>query len=237
MNSAGVLVLGSGTRCGKTVVTAGIAAALTESGFRVHALKPLSFVSGSSPVYSDQLYLNQITRQFSTDDPIMVASPLDVTPLLWNRVIDACRTSPFPLLVEGPGQVSTPWRINARQEVTDATDVAVLLGFPVLLVASAGTPFVAQTRLSLDWLYARQIEVIGFVRVCSASAEEVDGIAPDTMDPLLVSRLCGTPFLGDLPYSASISVSSGQQGNLIRLVETQIDLLPIQQGMGLTVPI
>jgi dethiobiotin synthetase len=224
----GLLVLGTEAGCGKTALITGLAASLNEAGLRVQALKPLEFCTDVSfHKGRDQAYLNKITQQYMQVETLHAASPWEVTPVLWNRMIEHCKSLQYPCLLEGVGSVATPWQIS-NGEIVDGVDVALLLKLPVLLVAKADGNFLEKTRHALSFLQDRQATITGFIRVqtelTSQSSEE---------EALLISQHYSVPFLGELPYSPSISVQTLQQGNLIRLTQENIDLLPLQMGMGL----
>lgn len=228
----GILVLGADSACGKTVITAGLAASLIESGFRVQAYKPLAFCPAVSLKQGqEQAYLNKITQQFIQAETLHLESPWDMTVPLWNRMLEQCKTLQYPCLLEGPGLVSTPWQLVNRQPV-DGPDMAKDLGLPILLVARAEPDFVAKTRAALAYIQSKLGESLGFIRVQTMpDSQDADHGLQEAM---MISQEYGVPFLGELPYSPSISVQGMQQGNLIRLVQDNIDLLPLQMGIGLT---
>jgi dethiobiotin synthetase len=228
----GILILGTDTACGKTVLTAGLAAAILEAGFRVQAYKPLVLCPDLSLKQGqDQAFLNKISQQFIQAETLHLPSPWEMTVPLWNKMLDQCKTLQYPCLLEGPGQVSSPWQLLNNQ-ITDGLTIAKDLGLPVLLVSRAEEAFMAKTRAALTFMLHRQITPLGFVRVQTVpTGGPVDHAAHEA---LMLSQEFAVPFLGDLPYSPSISVSPIQQGNLVRLVQENIDLLPLQMGIGLT---
>lgn len=227
----GVLIVGTDRGCAKTVVTAGLAAAIGAAGFHVQALKPLAFCPDLSLNRNqDQAFLNKITQQYIQAETINAASPWEVSVPLWNKMLEQCKTLQYPCLLESPGQVASPWRITGHT-IVDAPDVAKQLGLSVLLVAKAEETFFEKTRAALSFIQARGVESIGFVRVYTAPGDEQP--EDSLSEVLLLTQHFGVPFLGELPYSPSISVSTLHQGNLLRLTQENIDLLPIQLGIGL----
>jgi dethiobiotin synthetase len=225
----GLLIVGADEGCGKTVVASGLAAAISETGFRVHAWKPLDFADSPAgrPV-SDQAFMNQVTQQMLPVETLYAPSAWDVTPVTWARWLEPCKNLQFPCLFEAPGQVASPWQIQ-QGVITDACDVAHQLGLSVILVGAAGPQFLAKTREAMTYLFARKVHPKGFVRVSTQPGAD----APHPADALLISQTTGVPFLGDLPYSPSVSVPGLKQGNLIRLLGENIDLFPLQLEMGL----
>jgi dethiobiotin synthetase len=228
----GLMIVGAGNGCGKTVVTAGLAAALGDNGFRVQALKPLVFERASSINRDrDQDYLNKVTQQFVPAETIITSTSQEVSLILWNKMQEQYKSLQYPCLLEAVGQVATPWRIDSTGTMADALDVAKQFSLSVLLVAKTGENFLAETRGALTFLQSRQMTPVGFIRVSTTPDADPEVAFPEA---LLISQQYQVPFLGDLPYSPSISVPGLQQGNLIRLIQENIDLLPLQVGMGLT---
>ncbi len=228
----GLLILGTEADCGKTVITAGLAAAIQTLGFRVQAYKPLEFLPNVSLVRGlDQQFHNRITQQFLHAETALADSPWDVTASTWHKVIESLKALEFPGIIESPMQVGMPWRIQG-QTLIDAVDIARQFNYPILLVGRAEPAFMARMRLALEYLQSRQMNVIGFIKNhVQTPVEAMDAISAEAM---LLAQHYTVPFLGEMPYSPSISVASRQQGNLIRLIQDNIDLLPIQFGMGLT---
>lgn len=227
----GMLVLGTDAGCGKTTVITGLAAALIESGFRIQTFKPLVFCQEASMSGNlDQMFMNKITQQYIQASAIQATSAWDLGMPLWNRMIEQCKTMQYPCILEGPGQVATPWQI-LNHKITDGIDIATQLGLPILLVAKTDPTFLEKTRTALSFLKQRSANIIGFIRVQTTPPSRESDLNPN--EPFLLSNNYTTPFLGDLPYSPSISVTTLQQGNLIRLIEENIDLLPLQIGIGL----
>lgn len=228
----GILILGTRAGCGKTVVTAGLAAALGNTGFQVQAFKPLIFGQIKGLEYNlEQAFLQKIVPQYVAMETIQVVSPWDFPAPLWNKLLENCKSFQYPCLLEAPGSIATPWRIHSHQ-TTDALAVAESLGLRVLLVGNNGPSFLEEMQLALTFLQSRQMSTVGFIRT-HITAHQPESLFSDA-ETLLLSQHFATPFLGDLPYSPSISVSGLQQGNLIRLTLDHIDLLPLQMGIGLT---
>lgn len=224
------MILGSDWGCGKTVVISGLAAALEANGFRVQAYKPLSFSSSKNPLSCpDQAFINAVTRQFIQVEPMYVPSPESVQAPLWNKLLNDCHNFPYPCLFEGVGQVATPWQV-VQDELRDGIDVAIQLRLPVVLVSRAGTTFLEKSRAAVQFAKARDVEIIGVIRV--ETSPDLGFLLTDDAESLLLTHLTEVPFLGHLPYSPSISVPGLKQGNLLRMIEENIDLLPFQRVIG-----
>lgn len=227
LHHGGVLIAGASRQCGKTVVTTGIAAALGQSGVRVQAYTPLVFAKPTSlTARHEQLFINTVTGQYMASESLLADSAETVTVPEWNRLMETCGTFPYPVLLDCPGQIATPWAF-IKNQLQDVANVAKSLDMPVLLVAKGDQTFLESTRLALTFLMAQGARPIGFIRVATQPEDR-----PEAWSALMVSQQFQLPFLGDLPYSPSVSVLAGQQGNLIRLTEESIDLLPLQYAMG-----
>ncbi len=228
----GLLITGTDAACGKTTLLAGLAASLTAEGFRVQAYKPLEFSAEVSfHRGQDQAYLNKITQQFISAETFTAPAANAVPQVLWNKLLDQCRSMQYPVLLEAPGQIATPWHISGSR-LQDSVDMAEHLDMPLLITGRNDHTFLEKMRLALTFTAQRPVKILGFARVQTR---------PDTGDtplfdfsPVYLAQQFAVPFLGDLPYSPSISVESLQQGNLIRLTQENIDLFPLQVGIGLT---
>ncbi len=230
----GMMIVGTDRGCGKTIVTAGLAAAIREAGFRVQALKPLSFCQESAIQRDpDQPFINKISQQYIQADTICAPSPWEVTIPTWNRIMEQCKNFQYPALIEAPGQVATPWQISAHK-ITDSLDICCQLDLSLLLVAQAGPDCLEKTRSALSFIQNRDLGPVGIICV-ETSPLDSQWEERTFSEMLLLSQSYETPYLGTLPHSPSISVSSLQQGNLLRLTQENIDLLPLQIGIGLKI--
>jgi dethiobiotin synthetase len=221
----GVMIVGSDRQCGKTVVTAGLACALAASGFHIQAFKPLGIGPAGD---EDQQYIDKITQQFSAGQTLKADSPHEVSTALWHRMMEQLKSTLYPCLIEAPGQVAMLWRMTGQP--VDALDIAQTLGLSVLLTTRADDCFMEKTRSALSFISGRGVSLLGFIAVQTQPGENAETIGQEAF---IVSQEFKTPVLGSLPYSPSIQVSLLQQGNLLRLVEENIDLLPLQMGMGI----
>jgi len=232
--STGLMVVGAERNCGKTVASVGLAMALAQEGFRIQVLKPLAFASkpGFHPGL-DQDYINKVTQQLMHTDTLALPSPWDVTPVLWNRMREQCKQFQYPCLLEGMGQVSTPWRIR-NHAVTDALDLASELNLAILLVIKAGDSCLEEARTALSFIENRKADLAGLIRVYTDSGTE-NRRGSDLDETMILSQEYRAAFLGDVPFSPSISVERGYHGNLVTLIAENIDLLPLQMKMGLKI--
>jgi dethiobiotin synthetase len=167
----GVLVVtGTGTDVGKTVVTAAIAALARARGDRVAVVKPAQTgVAGGEPTDTDT-----ITRLSGvTDTHELARFPDPLSPEAAARVsglppldLAACgeyiaklADSRDLVLVEGAGGLLVRW----DQAGTTIADLAAMLAAPVLVVAAAGLGTLNHTALTFEAIAARKLRPAGVV--------------------------------------------------------------------------
>jgi dethiobiotin synthetase len=159
-----VLVTGTDTSVGKTVVTAAIAAAAQASGLRVAVIKP-----GQTGTPSD---IEVITRLASPDTtrtlasypermaPLAAATVSSMKPLELYEVVDAIRaeaTKHDLVLVEGTGGLLIPMGVRPSGESWTVADLATTLGASTIVVARAGQGTLNHTALTLEALARRGV--------------------------------------------------------------------------------
>lgn len=170
-----VVVTGTDTGVGKTIVTAAIAACATAAGLRVAVVKPGQ--TGVDPAYgevSDEEVVARLASPATTRTlasypdplaPLAAARVARLEPLDLYTVVDAVKqlASDHDLvLVEGAGGLLVPMgpriaEIPAGGSWTIA-DVAVSLGAPAVVVARAGLGTLNHTALTLEAMERRGIE-------------------------------------------------------------------------------
>lgn len=227
----GILIAGTRPRCGKTVAAAGMSAALNSEGLQVQAIKPVEFYAPQSQFNQpDQRFLDKTLRSMQAIGPIELETPYRVSNLSWTRIIEVCRRTAFTPLIEVPGSVASPLRVEDGRYVT-AADLAEELGISLLVVTEKSPDVVGMTAPALAYLAARNAPVMGWIAVQTTPTE-----TPHWEDEALyLSQEFRIPCLGALPYSPTISVESLQVGNLLEIAEAAIDLFPLQQALKLCV--
>jgi dethiobiotin synthetase len=163
-----VIVTGTDTDVGKTVVTAAIAAAAQASGLRVAVIKPgqTGIVTG---VPTD---IEVITRLAAPDTvrtlaeypepmaPLAAATIAEMPPLELYEVVDAIRAEADKhdlVLVEGAGGLLVPMGVRPSGEAWTLADLATTLGVGALVVARAGLGTLNHTALTLEALARRGV--------------------------------------------------------------------------------
>ncbi|MCO4772004.1 MAG: dethiobiotin synthase [Deltaproteobacteria bacterium] len=206
MTRRGLLVTGTDTEVGKTVVTASIVAALREAEVPLRALKPVeSGLEDNGGVPADAALLARCAGQsiestyvYALREPLApaVAAERDSVALDQSRidaVVADVDSSDF-LVVEGVG--------GALVEVTRGTAVADLgarWGLPVLVVAANRLGVLNHTLLTVEALRARKAQVLGVV--LNTVSEAPPTVSEQTNAEELARLLpADVPLLGTFPF-------------------------------------
>ncbi|MGH3836029.1 MAG: dethiobiotin synthase [Pseudonocardiaceae bacterium] len=201
-----LVVTGTGTGVGKTVVTSAIAALAVAAGHRVAVLKAAQTgVEAGQPGDVDEvrrLAGPSITcRELARfPDPLAPATAArragaaPVTPLAVAAAARELAASHDLVLVEGAGGLLVRFD-DAGGTIADA---AAALGAPVLVVAGAGLGTLNHTALTVEALRARGLCCVGVV--IGAWPVEPDLAARCNLADL--PSVTGLPLLGALPAGA-----------------------------------
>jgi dethiobiotin synthetase len=163
-----VLVTGTDTGVGKTVVTAALAAAASSAGLRVAVVKPAQTGtdSGQPPDVAAVVRLaapaGAVTLAGYPDPlaPLVAARVAGLPPLELYPVVDAVRAQVAEhdlVLVEGAGGLLVPIGVRPGGEAWTMADLALLLGAPAVVVARAGLGTLNHVALTLEALHRRAL--------------------------------------------------------------------------------
>lgn len=200
---AGLLVSGTDTGVGKTVITGGLVALFRSTGKDVTAMKPLQTgVSGFSPE-ADAYFYQQMGSPLSPgqcttyvmEEPLApwVAARRQGITLDRQKILDhysnlAARYT--GVLVEGAGGLAVPLLDSQYTTVHLARD----LGIPILLVARAGLGTVNHTILSVEYARQHGVDVIGVI------LNEYSGHSvAERTNKEVIETMSGLPVLGRVP--------------------------------------
>lgn len=162
-----ILVTGTDTDVGKTVVAAAVTAAAQAAGLRVAVIKPGQ--SGTATGASDVDLINllaapetAITMASYPDPlaPLAAARVAEMKPLELYSVVDAVRAEADKhdlVLIEGAGGLLVPMGLRPSGEPWTVADLAVSLGAPAVVVARAGLGTLNHTALTLEALERRAV--------------------------------------------------------------------------------
>lgn len=203
----GVLVItGTGTGVGKTMITAAIAALAVDAGRRVAVLKPAQ--TGVEPgepgdldevrrLAGEAVTLHELARYPDPLAPATAARRAGSVPVTPAEAAAAARELAAGhdlVLVEGAGG------LLVRFDHCGGTiaDTAVELGSPVLVVAASGLGTLNHTALTVEALRSRNLCCAGVVLGCWPA--EADLVARCNLADL--PAITGVPLLGALPAGA-----------------------------------
>ncbi|MET4645380.1 dethiobiotin synthase [Streptomyces sp. NBC_01550] len=201
-----LVVSGTGTEIGKTVVTAAVAAVALAAGRSVAVLKPAQ--TGVAPGEPGDVFevrrlageavtgleLARFPEPLAPDTAARRAGMAPVHPEQIAEAAGKLATEHDLVLVEGAGGLL----VRFDEEGATLADAARLLGAPVLVVTSAGLGTLNTTALTSEALRARGLGCLGVV-VGSMPAEP-DLAARCNLGDLPV--VAGAPLLGVVPAGA-----------------------------------
>ncbi|WP_203780294.1 dethiobiotin synthase [Paractinoplanes rishiriensis] len=163
-----VVVTGTDTDVGKTIVTAAVAAAALASGLRVAVVKPgQTGIATGAPTD-----IEVITRLAAPDTtrtlaeypepmaPLAAATVASLPPLELYEVVDAIRAEADKhdlVLVEGAGGLLVPMGVRPSGEAWTVADLTTTLGAKTVVVARAGLGTLNHTALTLEALDRRGV--------------------------------------------------------------------------------
>jgi dethiobiotin synthetase len=201
-----IVVTGTGTGVGKTVVTAAIAALATAAGRRTAVLKPAQTgISGSERddlsevlrLAGDKITTRELRRYPDPLSPERAAARAGLQPVRPAEAAAAASELADDhdlVLIEGAGGLL----VRFDPDGGTLADVAWSLGAPVLVVADAGLGTLNATTLTAEALVRRGVEGVGVV-VGRWPAEP--GLA-ERCNLLDLPVAAGAPLLGVLPEGA-----------------------------------
>ncbi|WP_149182968.1 dethiobiotin synthase [Streptomyces sp. TRM49041] len=201
-----VVVSGTGTEIGKTVVTAAVAAVACARGRSVAVLKPAQTgVGPGEPGDADEVVRlagpgatgRELARFPEPLAPATAARRARMAPVRPDAVAEAAEKLAAEhdlVLVEGAGGLL----VRYDEDGGTLADVARLLGAPVLVVAPAGLGTLNLAALTGEALRARGLAQLGVV---VGSWPEAPGLA-ERCNLVDLPDAAGAPLLGAVPRGA-----------------------------------
>lgn len=232
MHAPVIVITGTDTGVGKTLVTACLARALRLRGCAVRVLKPMA--TGIDPeadeesafrdddaallrgaAGADHLPLEAV--RFEARRPPLApqtAAELDHRPLdydgLVEKVREAIATRDGFLLIEGVGGVAVP----IVQGILFSDFIVAIGSHPCIVVARSALGTINHSVLTMEHLRSRDIPVVGLV------FSRIHG-GPLTLaeehGPLLAAEVTGAPILGLMEYATDYAVAQTLTGALCAL--------------------
>ncbi|GIF66825.1 ATP-dependent dethiobiotin synthetase BioD [Asanoa ishikariensis] len=163
-----VLVTGTDSGVGKTILTAAVAVAAQSAGLRVAVIKPGqtgAVVGQPSDVDTVRLLAAPATARSLASyseplAPLTAARIAQEEPLELYAVVDAVRAEVEKhdvVLVDGAGGLLVPMGLRPSGEPWTMADLAVSLGAPAVVVARAGSGTLNHIALTLEALSRRAV--------------------------------------------------------------------------------
>jgi dethiobiotin synthetase len=207
-----IVVTGTGTEIGKTVVTAAVAAAALTNGLSVAVLKPAQTglaagEDGDVDVVrrlAGEVTPTELARFPEPLAPATAARRAGLAPVRPKEVAEAAGKLAAEhdlVLIEGAGGLL----VQLDDDGATLADVAAELGAPVLVVAPAGLGTLNMTALTAEALRARGLEQLGVV-VGSWPARPDLAARCNLAD---LPRAAGAPLLGAVPEGAGALAPAG----------------------------
>lgn len=208
--AAGLFITGTGTDVGKTVVTAGLARFLAQSGKAVLPVKPVQSGgeirdNGKMDSPDGEVYKaagakwnpeQQCPFIFEPACSPHLAAKLAGGALNVVQVADKVRALEKEgfLLVEGAGGVMVP--LNDQNTMLDLMQE---LSYPVILVAENKLGTINETLLSIAALKSSGLEVAGIIMTCASGPEpSLFGMAEDNIKT--IEKFSDVKVLATIPH-------------------------------------
>jgi dethiobiotin synthetase len=236
----GIFITGTDTAVGKTVIAAGLAAALKAAGVDVGVMKPIA--SGgvlSSPgregvkeriISEDALFLKhaaQVDDELDLINPICFCAPLapsvaaEIEGVLieLERIDDAFnqlnQNHDF-MIVEGVGGIAAPICGDLL-----VADMALRFRLPLLIVARPNLGTINHTVLTASFARSFNLHPCGVV--LNGLRHESKGLAEET-NPKEIARLTHLPIIGIVPFDERVQENKPEPALLKQLIGEHLDL-------------
>lgn len=229
----GVVVLGTEAGCGKTVFMTGLSAALREEGFPTRAIKP--FVLGNRrDAESELAFISSITHTPVNYPVVVLEKPSSVVESNWQSAAMMTTSREHLTFVEMPGSCATPvsFEQNAAGLLApvwkDSADFACDVGLPCIVVAKHNKDALEKIILAVSYLHSREARIVGVATVETnefSPSHELKMTRPEL--ELALSSRTNVSYLGAIEHSPSISVPRVNQGNLIKVTSSGVDLMAV----------
>ena len=208
-----ILVTGTDTGVGKTLVSGGIAAALARRGVDVGVMKPFATGAvrvGGRLVSDDARFLQRAAK---VEDPLDLINPSCLRPPLapamaaqvagtkidlkavegaW-RVLKARHST---MIVEGVGGLLVPLSTGLT-----VADLAHRWKLPLVIVTRPALGTINHTKLTVLAARSYKLKVLGLVINSAVAARR--GLA-ERLNPAALAEETGLPILGEIPYRAQV---------------------------------
>jgi len=237
----GVFITGTDTEVGKTLIAAGLVAALQDQGIDVGVMKPLE--SGapcfeSTPIPRDAFYLKEIAGvqdDLELINPYCFQAPLapgvaaekegvEVDLQRIKGAYEELKGRHQFMVVEGAGGLLVP-----IAKGTLLPELIKLLGLPLLVVARSSLGTINHTLLTLSYCQREGLAVKGLI----ISKSTLDADPAEDSNPQVITQFSGVPVLGSFPYLRDCAGVKGNRAFLTQIFTQYIDMEKLLMGLGL----
>lgn len=224
----GLFIAGTDTGVGKTIVAAGLVAALRARGEQIGVWKPVQSGTSQHDPDSDGCRLTRlsgVTDRVEEVAPLSFSAPL--TPVLaaekegvvltLSQVIEAglpLTNRHSALIVEGAGGLAAPLTENEL-----VADLIIALKLPMLLVARPGLGTINHTLLSLFFARRHNIPVAGVIINGYRDAETISDESLYT-NAEMIKKYGNVDILGKIPWLSEEPTNK----QLTEMFEQNVDL-------------
>lgn len=228
----GVVVIGTDTGVGKTIIAAGLVVSLQDQGMDVGVMKPLesgalSFESALIP--RDALYLKELSgvrddldliNPYCFRDPVApgVGAEREGVEIDLGRIKELygeLRDRHDFMVIEGVGGLLVPVAKGAL-----LPDLIKLLDLPLLLVARSSLGTINHTLLSLFYCTQEGLDVIGLIM----NKTNPDMDPSEASNPDAIAQFTEVPVLGTFPYLGDYAGVKENRDFLAQLFIHHIDV-------------
>jgi dethiobiotin synthetase len=224
----GLFITGTDTDVGKTVIAAGLTAALRRRGVQAVYFKP---IQSGCPAETGELVPTdaRFARELAgLDEPLRLLCPIALRLPLAPGVASAREG----VAVDLSRMAAALWELSWRYEffvvegagglfvpLIDTSflvlDLIRWLKLPLLVVARAGLGTINHTALTVMAAREQGVEVAGIVL---NRASQTPGLAEQT-NPEVIEALTGRPILARVPEVANLNEASGRETLLAAMAE------------------
>ncbi|SFJ26360.1 dethiobiotin synthase [Thermoflavimicrobium dichotomicum] len=228
----GLFITATDTGVGKTVVTAGLALALQEKGYKVAVMKPVQSGNLREDPAGDGMCLKQWTRSSEPIERIVlyhftlpvapgVAAEKEGQVIELEQILRSYQDLAAQydiVLVEGAGGLLVPLGRNWT-----VADLAKAMELPLLIVARPNLGTVNHTALTALWAKQKGLHPVGVV--INGWSEELLAEDPSVAEnPQWMEQLAGIPVLGKMPWLSELTTETIREAS-----QRSIDLQPLVQ--------
>lgn len=231
---SGLFVTATDTEVGKTVIAGGLVGALRQEGIDLGVFKPMQSGHLTENPEGDAARLVRIS---GVDDDLREVCPYSYAEPLAPRLamtrageriftedllrhLQHLQNKHQHVLVEGAGGLAVPYTSDAL-----VVDFVRELNFPVVVVARPDLGTVNHTALSVEYLRARGLTVIGVIVNGYGRAAPVS--VAERNNPAMIEEVAQVPVLGVVPWLGD----EPNESDMVAVVRDCVDLNSIKSHL------